>query len=328
MKKIIILASERSGTNLLRSLLGNHRDIDAPVAPHFLDAFSEEIALYGDLRDAEKSTKLLDHMMRLANHTYHDWRLKAEAKDVQQKYKVASLITAFDAVYRVKAEEASKQAYVCKDNHMFNYVAQLDAMHEPESIRYIYLYRDPRDNVISWMKRPLYMHTPYEIAKKWTKEQKKVLEVSGKMGAQVHFLKYEDLIENTEKEMTKVLAFIGLPVDENCFQTNKDNKESKRNEFWENLSKPVMKNNAKKYLAEMDKKDLLVVESVCCEPMKTLGYPFETEANWNKKKDFLFKAQQKIRQFVSKRKHRDLLLKKMRDMQDKIDMVKSFKREL
>jgi hypothetical protein len=50
MKKVIFLASERSGTNLLRTLLGNHPDIDAPVAPHFLDAFNESVGLYGDLK--------------------------------------------------------------------------------------------------------------------------------------------------------------------------------------------------------------------------------------------------------------------------------------
>ena len=49
MKRIMILASERSGTNLLRTLLGNHNDISAPVAPHFFDAFKETIHLYGDL---------------------------------------------------------------------------------------------------------------------------------------------------------------------------------------------------------------------------------------------------------------------------------------
>lgn len=68
MKKIIILASERSGTNLLRTLLGNHKHICAPVAPHFFDAFRPNIHLYGDLNKATNAEKLLDHMIRLSNH--------------------------------------------------------------------------------------------------------------------------------------------------------------------------------------------------------------------------------------------------------------------
>jgi hypothetical protein len=136
------------------------------------------------------------------------------------------------------------------------------------------------------------------------------------------------LIANPEQEMARALEFIGVPVDEKCFQTDENNKESKRNEYWENLSKPIMSDNAKKYLKELSSKDLLVVESVCAEPMSALGYQPETAANWEKKKDFLFKPRQKIRIFLSKRKNRDNFFRKMADMQDKIDMINQIKKDL
>lgn len=37
MKKIFLIGSERSGTNLLRVLLGNHSRISAPPPIHILD---------------------------------------------------------------------------------------------------------------------------------------------------------------------------------------------------------------------------------------------------------------------------------------------------
>lgn len=328
MKKIILLASERSGTNLLRTLLGNHPNIDAPVAPHFLDAFSDSIGLYGDLKKKENAARLLGHMIKLANHSYHNWNLKTDASELCERYGVNSLASAFDAVYSERAKLEGKDNYACKDNHMFNYVSLLERLPDATDIRYIYLYRDPRDNVVSWMKRPLYMHTPYEMAKKWNAEQRTILDLVNKVGINAHFLKYENLIANPAQEMTRVLEFIGVSADEKCFQTDENNKESKRNEYWENLSKPIMSDNSKKYLKEMSAKDLLVVESVCAEPMKVLGYQPETAANWKKKKDLLFKPHQKVRIFLSKKKNKDHLFKTMADMQDKIDMINKIKQDL
>ena len=328
MKKIIILASERSGTNLFRTLLGNHRDIEAPVAPHFLDAFIGTVQLYGDLNKKENAIKLLDHMIRLANHPYHDWALKADAQTLQEKHNVNSLASAFDAMYSEKALQQGKTLYACKDNHMFNYASMLEKLPDREDIRYLYLYRDPRDHIVSWMKRPLYMHTPYEIAKKWKSEQQAILDLKFREGINMHFIKYEDLISNPQAEMTKAMEYIGIDVDEKCFQTNADNKESKRNEYWENLSKPIISSNSKKYLEALSAKDLLVSESVCADQMKALGYPLETAADWSRKKSFAFKYRQKIRTYFLKRKHRDTFTRKMVDMQDKLDMMKAFKAEL
>jgi predicted lipoprotein with Yx(FWY)xxD motif len=328
MKKIIILASERSGTNLFRTLLGNHRDIEAPVAPHFLDAFIGMAQLYGDLGKKENAIKLLGHMIRLANHPYHEWAMKADANTLQEKYNVNSLASAFDALYSEKAVQQGKTLYACKDNHMFNYAPLLEKLPDRGDIRYLYLYRDPRDHIVSWMKRPLYMHTPYEIAKKWKSEQQTILDLKFRDGIDMHFIKYEDLISNPQAEMTKVMQFIGIDIDEKCFQTNSDNIESKRNEYWENLSKPIMSSNSKKYLQAMSANDLLVSESICVDQMKALGYPLETAADWSRKKSFAFKYRQRIRTYFLKRKHRDTFTRKMVDMQDKLDMVKAFKAEL
>ena len=43
---IILLVSERSGSNLLRTLIGNHSDISAPIAPHLLHVFYNIKQLY------------------------------------------------------------------------------------------------------------------------------------------------------------------------------------------------------------------------------------------------------------------------------------------
>lgn len=37
--RIILLASERSGSNLFRTLLGNHSNISSPIVPHLITIF-------------------------------------------------------------------------------------------------------------------------------------------------------------------------------------------------------------------------------------------------------------------------------------------------
>jgi len=48
MKKIFLIGSERSGTNLLRVLLGNHSRISAPPPIHLLDLFESRTGLASD----------------------------------------------------------------------------------------------------------------------------------------------------------------------------------------------------------------------------------------------------------------------------------------
>lgn len=321
-KRIMILASERSGTNLLRVLLGNHRDISAPVAAHFFDAFKDHIDLYGDLSKPDHARKLVDHMIQLANHKYHDWGLKATADALVENYQVSSFEGAFDALHAEKAKTEGKSHYACKDNHLFKYTQYLNSL---EQVKYLYLYRDPRDHVASWLRTPLFMHTPSDITRRWVREQARI-DALKTNGLAVHAIKYEDLIASPVEVMSAALDFIGVEQDENCYSTQAENKESQRNEFWKNLSKPIMKNNAKKYLKSLSSRDILIVESLAKQPMQNLGYAFDTKANWKPYTGHSLEL--KWKRAMSKRKHRDLFNNKMADMQDKFDLINSFRKEL
>ena len=46
MVKICLLSSERSGSNLLRLMLGSHNQISAPSAPHIVNNLGKYIHLY------------------------------------------------------------------------------------------------------------------------------------------------------------------------------------------------------------------------------------------------------------------------------------------
>lgn len=320
------MASERSGTNLLRVLLGNHREISAPVAPHFFNTFYKTINRYGDLQKPENSELLLSHFIQSANHAYTDWKLNTTTKELLHKYSVDSFEKAFDALYSEHAYNEGKLHYVVKDNDMFNFVDLTQKLNDYGNVHYIHLYRDPRDHAVSWLRTPLFLHTAYDIALKWDKEQSAINQI--KEQQEVFNISYESLIANSEKVMTDLQSFLGLELDKNCFSTPRFNEESLRNEFWKNLSRPIIKTNLKKYVGILKGRDLKILESICKENMQRLNYNLDTRGNW---KDYFGFYKKYI--LPKQRRHSRILNKeffneKMKDLRSKIDLLNGFENEI
>lgn len=324
-KRIIILASERSGTNLLRVLLGNHKDISAPVSVHFFNTFNPSISLYGNIENKENAEKLMNHFVRSANHPYTNWNLNEIDSNLVDKYKVNSFATAFDAIYRMYMEKENKNNYAVKDNNMFNYVDLTEKLKNNGEVYYIHLYRDPRDQAVSWLKTPLFLHTPFDIAKKWNKEQSKIKELKKRL--QIFSLSYENLITDTPKVMTALFNYVDMPVDENSFTTDPKNEESKRNELWTNLSKPVLKDNKKKYKELLKGRDLKILETICKQNMLDLGYALDTSANW---KDFFGYYKKNIlpkKRAINKKENTEFYETKMQDLKSKLNLLEELRNE-
>jgi len=325
-KRIIILASERSGTNLLRVLLGNHKDISAPVAVHFFNTFKSTINLYGDIAKEENAVRLLEHFLRSANHPYTNWNLQMKVSDVVAKYNVNSFATAFDAIFRENMEQENKKYYAVKDIEMFNYFDLTEELKKDGEVYYIHLYRDPRDHIVSWLRTPLFLHSPYDIAEKWNKEQTKIKDIKEKV--QMFNLSYEDLITNTPKVMTNLFEYLNIPVDENSFTTDPKNEESKHNEFWKNLSKPILKDNKKKYKKILKGRELKIVETICKQNMLDLDYSLDTSGNW---KDYFGYYKKNIlpkKRADSKKKNKEFFDNKMKGLKSKLDLLEDLRNEI
>ena len=146
-----------------------------------------------------------------------------------------------DTLYSHKAEVDGASAYFNKDNHLHNYAPGI-LMHIPEAC-FIWIYRNPLDQVASWMKAGVGYKTPYAAAHKWQNDQATCNRLERFYGIPVCRVAYEDLIADTGREMARILEFAGLPMEEACSQTSCYNREARRHVLWENLDKPVMRNN-------------------------------------------------------------------------------------
>src|SRR5690606_33377383 len=161
-----------------------------------------------DLKDAENAKILLEHFLRIANHPFSDWKLKLDIDEVIKKYNVCSFATAFDALYREYMVRDGKSHYAVKDNDMFNYVDETEELNKNGEVYYINLFRDPRDHTVSWLKNPLFLHTPFDVAQKWDKEQTKIREAKERVN--MFDMSYEDLIADTPKTMTALFTYLNI----------------------------------------------------------------------------------------------------------------------
>jgi hypothetical protein len=320
---IIILGSERSGTNLLRHLLSNHQRISGPVSPHFLEVFSNHCKYYGDLRKIENLKVLYMDMVRLSNHPFHDWNLNCDFLEFYNRYTPDNIIQLFHSLYLSKAELEGKKRYVSKDISAWRHALKIKSLY-PET-RFIHLVRDPRDHVRSWMKRPIYILTPLDAIKKWKSDQEEIRDLSFSFGLNVHLVKYEDLIEDTPKVMTYLLHFLDESIDERCFQTSTENaKESKWNDYWKNLGEKIIRDNRGKYKDGLDSEDINLIETLCHEEMQYFGYEMVSPCDWKPSYRYSLGLIKKKRESLRKRRMASETWKKIfYSKQNEIEKIKS-----
>ena len=282
---VFLLLSERSGSNLLRTLLSNHSALSGPVSPHFFYYFDELLYLFGDFRDKANIIKLMKDMIGLANLRLFNWNMNASSDKLYALYEPATFIDCVDLLYKEKAKMEGKPNYVCKENDLFFYAPYF--MKKYSTAKYIYLYRDPRDYVASIIKHPEFRMTTYDAVLKWNKEQNQCSKLKNNYGFNALSISYENLVSKTEKTISNVLDFLGLPIEDACFSTDeKKNKELSWNLMWSNLRKPVLKSNFGKFSSELNDQQIAMIETLSIFNMNRLGYQPISNCKWVPDKRF------------------------------------------
>ena len=274
---IILLASERSGSNLLRTLLGNHSDISAPVAPHLIKIFYPIKHYYSDLHSPKNNKYLFNDMLEIVNHPFSDWKLKLDYENINS-LRTTSIVKMMNYLYMKEAERNQKSFYCSKGINTFRYINQI--RNEVPNMRFVHLVRDPRDVVASWMQRSSSLSSSYDAILQWKKQQKMLI----KLRKDYHFncisIRYEDLINDSEKTMNKLLSALSLKIDEKCYKTNLQNKESQKSEYWKNLSRPILAKNTNKFKKKLCQEDILMIETIAKEEMRIFDYIPSSSQNW------------------------------------------------
>lgn len=298
------MSSERSGSNLLRAMLDMHEQISAPPAMQLFNKFREILPFYGNLPDSKNTTKLRNDVLDVVNvkNTKNEWKEEIESSDIDinNKTPFSSLVC---EVYKAYAQKENNNYFVCKEIGLFEYAFQI--LYNRPNSKFIYLVRDGRDVAASEKSIDIRKRHIFLLAERWLKEQNKALNVFQNLDRdRIIIVKYEDLLKDTETTLRKVCDFIGVEYSNQLlkFYNKREIKDqSKKSEFWKNISSPVDSNKIGKYKLELSQKEIKIFDSVCCDYLKILEYSVDSNSfKVGVLKEFKYRIHNKIFKFVNR----------------------------
>lgn len=275
-KPIFLLASERSGTNLLRRRLSESQITAYGPSPlHFLKHLYFAEPYYGDLSKNDNFKKIVEDALGLAYNHFSPWDEKISIDEVIDQYQSIfqgrrSTIGLMHVIYTIYAIRKGYTTYFCKDNNLFDFVCEIQQA-IPEA-KFIYLFRDPRDFVLSQLGRPTQVKSFFYLANLWRDEQIKCIRQATALEDNRSIIKisYEQLISDERKVVNDICDLFRLNLIKQEEQVFK--KEKTDIEEWKNLNKTTITNNFGKYKKHMSHSNIRKVESIAWHQMRFLGY--------------------------------------------------------
>lgn len=271
---VYLIASERSGTNLLRKRLTDCQDqYYGPTAVHFLKNLHYREPFYGDLADDQAFSALVRDALDLCQVHFAPWEMQMTVEQVLAEYgsRKRNAVLLGDFMMQRFAESKGYANYFCKDNYLYEFA--LDIATEIPGALFIYLYRDPRDFALSQSKRPNTSGNLVEFARLWDYEQIKSIRATrtlAALGRRVMVLSYERLIREEDQVLDELCRFLGVERSAPAAAASDNVKDAVHD--WKNLDRATMTDNAGKFQNELSEAAIGRIEVVCAQTMAHLGY--------------------------------------------------------
>lgn len=275
IQAIQMIGTQRSGSNLLRLLLNQYPQIAAPHPPHILQRFYPLLPGYGDLNDRDNMERLTNDVCTLIETNPVPWTgIRLDPRKISDACRRPGLFDIFRSVYEQAAIQQHAGMWLCKSMANVHFAEEMECagLHP----KYIYLFRDGRDVACSFKKAIVGEKHVYHIAKAWKKNQLMCLDLERKIRSDRFIrISYENLIHSPEKEMKRMSAFLELEYDPaifNYYQSEESKHTSVAGKMWENVAKPILAENSKKFPKELSKEEIIIFEAVAGDVLRKLGY--------------------------------------------------------
>lgn len=272
---IFMIGEQRSGSNLLRLMLEQHPHITAPHPPHILQRMMPLLSVYGDLQKDSSFRQLIEDVCELIHRNPVPWdAVELSEEEIFRRCHERSLVSVYGAVMDLYAEAEKADYWMCKSMQNVRWLDDLERYFRRPF--YIFLYRDPRDVCLSFMKAVVGEKHPYFITKKWVDIMRLCMVAREKIGPQRFYsLSYEALVTNPEHELQKLMEFMGLEyisAQKEFYHSRGAWEAAHASKLWENVEKPIMSSRIGQFRKGLTFDQIQIVESVAVDTMKTLGY--------------------------------------------------------
>lgn len=256
---------------MFRLMLNTHSQITVPPESGFALWFAKK---YKSIQEYKENTykEYLEDLFSAKK--FETWKLnKQEVLEIFMKKKPKTYSNLTKLVYEAYSNKQSKRSKIFgdKNNYYIDYVEDLAKVF-PET-KFLFIIRDGRDVAVSYKQineisidslyKPKLEQNITKIAKEWTKNASTLKKFVTNHKVPAMFVRYEDLLTNTEKTMKKVLSFLGLNYESIILNFYKYNDEPK--EFLQWKRKTISKldttnfNRYKKFLTDVEIEEYEIV---------------------------------------------------------------------
>lgn len=305
---ILLMSSERSGSNLLRSILNAHNNVSSPVSPHLLKSLSKA----GYKRRTPLPRKVIDGLiedcLEIVNipDNRFSWNINIKKSEILKNLETPTFEGVILTVYELHAKKKGCDNYVLKENALYHHASNIK--NQIKQTKVIYLVRDGRDVAASEKKIPTKNRHIYLLADNWKKEQDKSLEELSSIPKNDHIkVKYEELVTKPIEVIKNICEVLEIPFSQKMLEFYKienARKDSSKAEVWKNLSSPIKKQNFKKYQSDLTSREIRIFEKTAGKTLKKLGYSCDTDEFLKKispSEDILYRAYNKFYTFWNKK---------------------------
>ena len=274
---IFIVGTERSGSNLLRAILNAHENICIPHPPHIMNELSHLVPRYGDLSQDRNFRRLIDHAVRVVELHFAPWDIEVDRDLVLKEATGRDLYSIKRALYEQYMRAKGKTRWGCKSTFMIHHTGIVRKYHKTP--KFIHLVRDGRDVAVSARDSVFNHFHPHYVSQLWGRQQCLAIQISKELPVdQFLTVHYEQLTSDPEKVVRRICGFLGEDyLDQMLNYANRPDSAHLAgiSKSWENLSKPILANNTKKYLAKLTPDEIFAVERNAFQELHYFGYELE-----------------------------------------------------
>ncbi|GIV34462.1 MAG: sulfotransferase [Chitinophagales bacterium] len=256
-------------------MLNQLPEVFAPHPPHILHTFYPLLKIYGNLQEDKNFTRLVEDVCRLVELNPVPWdNLPLERDTIMHRCRHRSLLEVFIRTYELQCEKSRKKVWCCKSMETVYHLHHFEREgHRPF---FIYLYRDGRDVAASFRNILIGDKHIYFLANKWKIEQELALLFLQKLpSGAFSIIRYEDFIKEPEKYIREICEKTGVAFDKSVlayYKSPESRKTALAGRMWENVSRPIIKNNTGKYHDRLTNEEVAIFEGEAGDMLLRLGY--------------------------------------------------------
>jgi len=226
IQPLFILGNPRSGTSLFRLMLNCHPNIVATPESGFSHWLLDE---YQDWSESDINKRLDKFIQNVqTSKKFETWKLTdLELKSCIFLYNPKTYAELITCVHLAYAENLSQISIVAdKNNYYINHIEDLPKIWP--NAKYIHLIRDGRDVACSYKEiKEIETDSIYvprlttdikEIAEEWEQNNTRIESIKNWNNQNYYKLRFEDLIIEPKKTLTKLLKYLNLKFDYNMLE--------------------------------------------------------------------------------------------------------------